>query len=1200
MAALRVWAWPQIQSRYGSDAQAQSALAEVLAVEGLTPELRGVQLLWPVLGWPELRMDRLSVSSPDPASVAEGRGLRLRLGPASLWALSQGRPAFHSLDLAEVRLSIDRPDPTALRVGGVLIRESPGDSPMALSALDALGPVRIGRLEVLYAGQALVARGLGLEAGSQRPRVLVGDADLGEVFALADYLGAIPRTGEGPRDGPQLAWSGRVSELDLEARLPAPADYARPSAWLDTILGAEGALTLRDFQLVTAGSLSALTGVSMDLRVADGRIRSTIAGRDVSIISEAWVHSGALALGAVRADLSMRADSRSVEGLSIDIRGLEVDDPKLRLRTEGSVWVPLPAEGSDSAPPSELRLEGSVDGAQPKSLAGVLPTVIGAQAREWMSMALQDGRPIQGSFSVQGDPDRFPFPNGDGGRFAARLRVENQTLQFADPARWPAVTGLFADIRFDNGSLSFESRQAQFMANPVRLAKGQIPELGALVPTLDLTLDLGSSLPDLLAAVQASPVRELINGITDEAVARGRADVVVGLSLNLNDIEASKVEGRLRVRESQVQLLPVLPLVDRLRGELSFTEQGLDSLSFEGAALGGPVSLRQQPADQALVLEAEGRLQGVALERWLGPQLGLQMQGVATGETPWQMRLEAAGGGLRLRLMSDLRGLAIQLPAPAAKAAGDRWGLEILLDRPGLPATAQLPARGGPRQSWQIRTQAGQLGGRFTQEREVDGRAAREPRLQGLISVGSPLPLSAIAPLASRGLVIAAQATGPVSVDAWIEALARKLKADPKAPETNLPPALGGIVLRAPAATFGRQRLEQVAFGATPPQPNGPPGWRMTVSSIQAAGDLLWGPSPSNAAASRLQGQLSRLWLQRPGDGAEASAAPASAASVQPGDWPEINLQVTDLRLGRQALGRLDLRARPSTTSKAWDIDSAVLAMPGGVLNATGSWIPTLPAPATSPLATQLAAPSAPSGTASSSVRGPSGLVGETRMKAQLNVADGDALLTHLVGPNLVRGAAGEIQADLRWPGSPADFSLRSGQGSLTADLGKGQFLKAEPGAAKLLGVLSLQSLSRRITFDFRDLFSAGFSFETVRGTAAVAQGTVSTNNLRIVGIQAAVLIDGSADLAKETQALDVLILPEVNAGLASLGYALINPAIGLASFLAQFLVQDPLSKALSYRVRITGPWADPVVEEVQTPSAAPKAGPSAAPGRAP
>jgi uncharacterized protein YhdP len=97
----------------------------------------------------------------------------------------------------------------------------------------------------------------------------------------------------------------------------------------------------------------------------------------------------------------------------------------------------------------------------------------------------------------------------------------------------------------------------------------------------------------------------------------------------------------------------------------------------------------------------------------------------------------------------------------------------------------------------------------------------------------------------------------------------------------------------------------------------------------------------------------------------------------------------------------------------------------------------------------------------------------------------------------------------------------------------------------------------------------------------AFGNGQAVTTNLRIVGVQASVFIDGQADLLAETQNTRVLVLPELNAGLASLGYALVNPAIGLGSFLAQYVLRDPLRKILAYEYQLSGPWADPMVKEV-------------------
>ena len=76
--------------------------------------------------------------------------------------------------------------------------------------------------------------------------------------------------------------------------------------------------------------------------------------------------------------------------------------------------------------------------------------------------------------------------------------------------------------------------------------------------------------------------------------------------------------------------------------------------------------------------------------------------------------------------------------------------------------------------------------------------------------------------------------------------------------------------------------------------------------------------------------------------------------------------------------------------------------------------------------------------------------------------------------------------------------------------------------------------------------------------------------------------MEGSADLDRETQDLRVVVVPEINAGTASLAYAVINPAVGLGTFLAQLLLRKPLIAAGTREFHVTGRWDDPKVERVE------------------
>jgi uncharacterized protein YhdP len=104
----------------------------------------------------------------------------------------------------------------------------------------------------------------------------------------------------------------------------------------------------------------------------------------------------------------------------------------------------------------------------------------------------------------------------------------------------------------------------------------------------------------------------------------------------------------------------------------------------------------------------------------------------------------------------------------------------------------------------------------------------------------------------------------------------------------------------------------------------------------------------------------------------------------------------------------------------------------------------------------------------------------------------------------------------------------------------------------------------------------------------SIDQGVARTDSLRMKGVNAAVLLAGSADIGRETQDLRVVVIPEINAGTASLLASAINPAVGLGTFIAQWLLRRPINEANTQEFLVRGTWADPVIERVgRKPAAA-------------
>uniref|UniRef100_UPI0026F432BB YhdP family phospholipid transporter n=1 Tax=Macromonas nakdongensis TaxID=1843082 RepID=UPI0026F432BB len=407
----------------------------------------------------------------------------------------------------------------------------------------------------------------------------------------------------------------------------------------------------------------------------------------------------------------------------------------------------------------------------------------------------------------------------------------------------------------------------------------------------------------------------------------------------------------------------------------------------------------------------------------------------------------------------------------------------------------------------------------------------------------------------------------------------------------GLAPAAAGTPTTAPAAaalaqdywptTFGlsaerirqggRQFHDVVAGGSREGDT-----WRMSVGARELNGYLEYRPS-QGAAPGRVYARLARLTLP-PSSVSEVD----SLLQAQPRLMPALDVVVDDLELKGRRLGRLDIQAVNRSANLAaqdagreWRLNTLNLTVPEARLQASGNW-------------------------ATLGGTGRNAAQRRTALKVNLAIDDAGALLARFGMPDVIRGGKGTLGGTLGWVGSPLGWDVPSLSGDLQLDLQRGQFLKADPGLAKLLGVLSLQALPRRLVLDFRDVFSEGFAFDFVRGNAQIVQGVASTNNLQMKGVSAAVLLEGSADIARETQDITAVVIPELNAGTASLVATVISPVTGLGTFLAQYLLRQPLQEAATQQYRIHGSWVDPQVEKLERPNRrniAPEEGAAPRPG---
>lgn len=415
---------------------------------------------------------------------------------------------------------------------------------------------------------------------------------------------------------------------------------------------------------------------------------------------------------------------------------------------------------------------------------------------------------------------------------------------------------------------------------------------------------------------------------------------------------------------------------------------------------------------------------------------------------------------------------------------------------------------------------------------------------RGVAGVGEALPR-----LPEKGLVVAVSVP-QLDADFWRQAIANG-NGNGGAKARQEVPAVAQISLKTPSMRIFGRDYHNVDLALRPREG----GWQIGLNTREAQGEIYWKGSDEGW----VQADLKRLAIP-------ASVTSASEPGGQPllNSLPGMDIRVADFALGDKRLGRLELKAKNERSF--WNLESLSLQNPDGMLKGKAQW----------------------------------NNVGNhhTRLNFDLAANDIGKLLERLGYAGSVRRGTATLSGDLDWDGPLTEIHYPSLDGKLHVAAAKGQFAKVEPGLGKLLGLLSLQSLPRRLSLDFRDVFSEGFAFDSIEGKLAVKNGVMRTEgDLKIDGPAARVLMKGEADLKQESQDVVVTVQPEMGAVL-SVGTALVlaNPVVGAAAAIASKVLQDPLNKIFSFQYHVSGSWSDPKVEKLgqsvqEIPTSAPAPG---------
>ena len=799
--------------------------------------------------------------------------------------------------------------------------------------------------------------------------------------------------------------------------------------------------------------------------------------------------------------------------------GLHIDFAAKRLQNadlDGTVKgsLILPPQGATP----QVDIQGHLKRGEAAAVFRYLPHAVNDTSYQWIKAGLISGRSDNVRLVLKGDLKNFPFDKG-GGEFSVSINMLDGVLDYAKG--WPRIEGVQGSLVFHDKAMTLNATGGRILdatLGPVRVV---IPDLQSGVNEM-LLVDgrANGNTQAFLDFIKKSPVNDYTDHFTAPFMATGMGALALKINMPLYHLADTTVSGAFAFSNNTLNPGPALPQLTDLSGNITFTEKSVQGKNIQLRLLEMPAQLNvsNQPG-RGLQAQLSGSVSADVLRQHAPAALAHRVQ----GSTQWQAELGLSGGNASspLNIGSNLLGLSLDLPAPLGKTAAQALPLQVTYQ----PANE---TRGG------LAVPVGKLAVRYGTLAKVRAQLPvnGEPRIN--IKVGG------------------AEASEPTEAGIWITGHQRLLDLDAwrneawtasgtalSAQPTQPAAATNSPRFRQASIAFSELKLLDRRFNDTHLRvsPNGH-GWQATFAGKEAAGQITTVPE---ARGLRVIAHLKRLDLP---SAEHQNGEPSSSSTAAATPLSNVELHVESLALAGRDLG--ELRVRLSPVKAGMLVENLIFSSPEARFEASGilSEHPLRP----------------------------------TQLKIDASTQNLGKTLTRLGHADAIKGGQGSMTGNLSWMGGPESFNLGTLNGSLGIDLSKGQFLKVDPGVGRLVGVLSLQALPRRISLDFRDVFSQGFAFDDIDGQIHLEKGVAYMQNLRMNGPAAKVRMSGVVNLAAETQNLNVEIQPRLEDSVAVASAIIGGPVVGLGTYLASKILKDPIGQITSFEYAVSGTWGDPIV----------------------
>ncbi len=776
-----------------------------------------------------------------------------------------------------------------------------------------------------------------------------------------------------------------------------------------------------------------------------------------------------------------------------------------------------------------IDLLANVGPASVESIRDYLPFQDQSDIEQWLNKSVLGGTMLGADIVWRGPLSAFPY-KGKEGRFQIITQVENTSLDY-DP-EWPPIDNLNAEIVVDNSALVITAASGNVFSSVLSDTVARIPDMFADKPHVLMQGHFEGTIRDSALFITQSPLHDInaLKIVRDEEIS-GPLELDLDLDIPLHD-EHTRIKGRLDLPGNKLESSDIGVSLTDLRGVIDFTRDTISSNKLRARYFDREIDLSvTKSADSeadAVIVNFTG-----AMDRgFLRKQFNHYFPNSRVMVNDYIDHFSGASTWQATLTIDD--GKDSGSAGSRLDIRSDLIGMQVDLPAPlakqkteSLPVELSTRLDAGERQilDFQIgNVMAARLEYSETGENVIDAlRVNFGGKIQDLTS--------------ARGIRINGL-LNEISLSEWVNLIQENMRKRTGTRRTDYNDV--GVDVIISKLEFFNQTFTDVQLDVMKAEAD----WQIRVKSSALAG-LISIPAGQNVVVL----DLSHLHLT------EHETEGQPDMDFDPATMPSIHAHVQSVVYGDKALGEMYLET--SRIKQGLSFDELTFSKPEITIQGYGQWVRENNRPL-------------------------------SRFNFDIDADRLNAMLgTFQFTDASIKDGHTQISLEAEWFGRPVDFSLDNINGRLDMLIENGQFLDINPKAGRLFGLLSLQTLPRRLALDFTDIFSEGLSFDRIEGVFTIENGNAYTNDLQLIGPAANIAVTGRTGLIHKDYDQVVTVTPQISDTLpvASALFGPIGVGVGAVIYFAGELFQsipDQIDKILQYQYTITGSWDNPVVEEIK------------------